>query len=385
MAWRIEENVVRGEIDNQTPGQVSGKIWLAGRETPLVLSLSGNGHRDLAGCKLTFSNPAPKPDSTIKLNPDQTGVVGDITAARKVRVIENLDHQALSEDRPYQEHIANCLYLEWFSETNGRVVIESTDYEISVGEPAWRLNPEEEARQHQANAEAMQSFMERLSESFDAREEAAYHGEPKNEFEWELFLRASDRRSTKLGELLEKYKDNPERDRLVAQGMGWTWIEEMLDAKGESSGEADEEQKEGIEFEEYEHYEENDLPARDPVRHPLVTRLINRSVELSRLAEDLRDEDLEEMVGSFMMVGPKVAGALTIGDQPLSRELDMSGLVVAKLKRAVGELSQALNAANRLRDAKRELPFSLDEWITEILETRQAILTLMDEFRRRED
>ena len=27
------------------------------------------------------------------------------------------------------EHMANCLYLEWFSEANGRVVIESTDYE----------------------------------------------------------------------------------------------------------------------------------------------------------------------------------------------------------------------------------------------------------------
>jgi hypothetical protein len=378
MAWRIADNVVRGELDNRTPGLVQGKIWLAGHEGPLALRLSGNGHKDLAGCKLTFSNPAPKADPTISLNPEQTGVVGDMTAARKVRVIDNLDYETIKGDEPFTEHMANALYLEWFSEANGRVVIESTDYEIGLGEPAWRPSSEDEARQHQANAEAMQSFMERISESFDPREEAAYNGDPKNEFEWELFLRASDRRSTKLGELLEKYQDHPERDRLVARGMGWKEIEEMMDAQ--AAGVEDEEE-EDLDFEEPD--EEDIARAEEPMRHPLVTRLIDRSVALSELAGDQRDDDLEAMVGSFMVVGPKVAGALTIGDRDLGPDLNMSGLVVAKLKRAVGELSRALTAADRLREAKRQLPFSLDEWTTEILEARQEILKLMDDFRKK--
>jgi hypothetical protein len=300
-----------------------------------------------------------------------------MTAARKVRVIDNLDYEAIKEDEPFTEHMANALYLEWFSEANGRVVIESTDYEIGIGEPAWRLSPEDEARQHEANAEAMQTFMERISESFDPREEAAYNGDPKNEFEWELFLRASDRRSTKLGELLEKYQDHPERDRLVARGMGWKEIEEMMDAQ--AAGVEDEE--EDLDFGEPD--EEDIARAEEPMRHPLVTRLIDRSVALSELAGDQRDDDLEEMVGSFMVVGPKVAGALTIGDRDLGPDLNMSGLVVAKLKRAVGELSRALTAADRLREAKRQLPFSLDEWTTEILEARQEILKLMDDFRKK--
>lgn len=378
MAWRIADSVVRGELDNRTPGLVQGKIWLAGREAPLALRLSGNGHKDLAGCMLTFSNPAPKADPTISLNPEQTGVVGDMTAARKVRVIDNLDYETIKGDEPFTEHMANALYLEWFSETNGRVVIESTDYKIGLGERAWRLSSEDEARQHQANAEAMQSFMEQISESFDPREEAAYNGDPKNEFEWELFLRASDRRSTKLGELLEKYQDHPDRDRLVARGMGWKEIEEMLDAQA-AGVEAEEE-----EDPDFEEPDEEDLArAEEPIRHPLVTRLIDRSVALSELAGDQRDDDLEEMVGSFMVVGPKVAGALTIGDRDLGPDLNMSGLVVAKLKRAVGELSRALSAAGRLREAKRQLPFSLDEWTTEILEARQEILKLMDDFRKK--
>jgi len=31
---------------------------------------------------------------------------------------------------------------------------------------------------------------------------------------------------------------------------------------------------------------------------------------------------------------------------------------------------------------KEKLPFSIDEWVTEMLETRQEILMLMNEFRR---
>ena len=30
------------------------------------------------------------------------------------------------------EHLANSLYLEWFGEANGRVVVESADYELSI-------------------------------------------------------------------------------------------------------------------------------------------------------------------------------------------------------------------------------------------------------------
>ena len=379
MAWRIADTIVRGEIDNRTPGLVQGKIWLAGIEVPLTLKLIGNGHKDLAGCKLTFSNPAPKVDPGLTLKADQTGTVGDMTAARKVRVIDNLDYEALTDNQPFSEHMANLLYLEWFSDTNGRIVIESTDYEIEIGEPAWRLSPEDESRQLEANAEAMQSFMDQITESFDPREEAAYNGDPKDEFEWELFLRASDRRSTKLGELLEKYNGHPDRDRLIARGMGWKEIEEMLDAQTESSEE--EEEDGALEFDEPD--EEEIARAERPIRHPLVTRIIDRSVELSRLTENQRDDDINEMVDSYMVVGPKIAGALTIGDRDLAPDLNMSGLVVAKLKRAIGELSRALTAAERLRESMRQLPFSIDDWITEMLETRQEILALMDDFRKK--
>ena len=377
MAWRIEESVIRGEIDNRTPGQVRGNVWLVGGNEPLVLELAGNCHKDLAGCRLTFINPAPKSDGRITLAANQSGAVGDMTAARKVRVIENFDYLAMKRGKKFPEHLANCLYLEWFSEANGRVVIESTAYEISVSEPVWKLAPDEEIRQQEANADAMRSFMERAAGALDPREEAAYDGTPKDEFEWELFLRASDRRTTKLGELMEKYHDHPDRDRVIAREMGWTAIEEMLDAEAEFSAEEEPDNTDDAGFEESEPEEMDE----DPIRHPLVARLINRSATLMKLAGDRRDNDLEEMVGGFIAVGPKIAGALGIVRPGRKLDNEFNGLVVAKLKRAIGELSRAVNAANRLKERKAELPFSIDEWVTEMLETRQEILALMNEFR----
>jgi hypothetical protein len=378
MAWRIEENVIRGEIDNRTSGRVYGKVWLAGRNDPLVLELTGNCHKDLAGCRLTFTNPAPEADGSLTLAANQRGAVGDMTAARKVRVIEDFDYLAMKRGKKFPEHLANCLYLEWFSEANGRVVIESTTYQISVSEPVWQLAPDEEIRQHEANADAMRSFMERAAGALDPREEAAYDGTPKDEFEWELFLRASDRRTAKLGELMEKYHDHPDRDRVIAREMGWTAIEEMLDAEAELSEEEESDNPGDAGLEESETVEMDE----DPIRHPLVARLIDRSATLMELAGDKRDNDLEEMVGGFIAIGPKIAGALGIVRPSRNLDNEFNGLVVAKLKRAIGELSRAINAASRLKERKAELPFSIDEWVTEMLGTRQEILTLMNEFRR---
>jgi hypothetical protein len=80
-----------------------------------------------------------------------------------------------------------------------------------------------------------------------------------------------------------------------------------------------------------------------------------------------------------MIVGPKVAGAL--GSVMSGWDEELNGLAVAKLKRAMGELSRALNAASRLKQRNVELPFSIDEWVSEMLKVREELLILMDKFR----
>ncbi len=175
MAFRIHDSVVRGEIDNRVKGVVRGKIWIAGRPEPVALELAGNAWPDLAGCLLTFSNPLPPvPHPHIaSLNPVQNGNIGDLTASRKVRVFDVPLQQALDmlhrHERP-PEHMANSLYLEWFSEANGRVVIESADYKLTISTPRWRMTPQEDAERAKQAAAGMADFMERLAKAVEEQQ-----------------------------------------------------------------------------------------------------------------------------------------------------------------------------------------------------------------------
>src|SRR6266436_636108 len=123
MAFRIHDSVVRGEIDNRAIGIVAGKIWIEGRVDPVVLELKGNAWPDLAGCLLTFNNPQKRVLDTQldSLHAVQSGSIGDLTASRKVRVFDVPLEEALDmlhQQKKPPEHMANSLYLEWFSETN---------------------------------------------------------------------------------------------------------------------------------------------------------------------------------------------------------------------------------------------------------------------------
>ena len=87
MAIRLEKAIVRGEISNEIPGFVTGRLWLLGQSEPLVLNLRGNCLRDIAGCTLSFVNPQPKREPLLDvLASVQDGAVGDMTASRKARV-----------------------------------------------------------------------------------------------------------------------------------------------------------------------------------------------------------------------------------------------------------------------------------------------------------
>ncbi len=99
MAWRLHEHVLRGKIDNRKRGRVTGEIWLAGIDQPLVMELTGDCAPDLAGCELSFENPEPIPMTTKPPAPQQRGPTGQITAARKVRVFDVPIEEALAMSR----------------------------------------------------------------------------------------------------------------------------------------------------------------------------------------------------------------------------------------------------------------------------------------------
>lgn len=177
----LDEHVVRGEIDNRTRGRTTGRIWLAGRAEPVELALTGDCWRDLAGRRLEFVNPEPKPGLPESFAVRQVGAVGDITASRKVKVpdfpLEDM-HLYYKTGRELPWHWGNSLHLEWFSQRNGRVVIETASFELKiVGEPAWEMTGAEEVTQRCANGEAMGGFMQRLGEAVDGVDQAS-EGDP---------------------------------------------------------------------------------------------------------------------------------------------------------------------------------------------------------------
>jgi hypothetical protein len=152
-------------IDNRTPGIVTGKLWLAGRGVPVQLHLRGNALRDLAGCELSFEHPQPERLEPTSLAVIQEGVVGTITASRRCRIPTVPLHELrkyYERKEPIPTTWANVLYLEWFSERNGRVVLESPDFHLHISERVWSMTPAAEKRQEQANAAALHEFMRRL-------------------------------------------------------------------------------------------------------------------------------------------------------------------------------------------------------------------------------
>ena len=54
---------------------------------------------------------------------------------------------------------------------------------------------------------------------------------PWDEEKWEAFMRESDLRAARFGELLETLMDEPDRHRIIAKEMGWDWLTEALDER----------------------------------------------------------------------------------------------------------------------------------------------------------
>jgi hypothetical protein len=56
---------------------------------------------------------------------------------------------------------------------------------------------------------------------------ADFYDEPDrawDEYDWERFLQQQDSKTERYMELFEKYIDDPNRDQIIAQEMGWTHL-----------------------------------------------------------------------------------------------------------------------------------------------------------------
>ncbi len=391
--------MLRGEIDNRVKGFVRGKVWVEGRAEPVVLALKGNAWPDLAGCLLTFTNPQKRiaHHHLEDLHRLQRGSIGDLTASRKVRVFDVPVEEALEMSRRGEkppEHMANCLYLEWFSEANGRVVIESTDYELTISAPQWRLTPEENEERARQAAAGMDDFMRRLTEAVEQHQRGQKDPEEQwNEHDYEKFLKECDARTDKYMELLDKYGDSDEAEAKIAKEMGWDrelteeeadeerrHVEEINAACQAAANEPEPEpepHREGIDW---------IRTADGDLRHPLQHRCFESAMKLWHQAEELgldkcADKDLKQFLFEFQTTGVKLAGALS--GIPRGEGFSDPAFTVAYLKRALDHLHKS-QAGLEAAAPKKLLPeATIAEGRKELFEIREGILRLMDEFRGR--
>lgn len=391
MAWRIHEHVLRGEIDNRTRGRVTGQVWLEGAPEPLRLDLRGDPEPDLAGCLFRFENPQPLPLVTRPPALVQTGEAGHITAARKVRVYDIPVAEAIAMSKRGEtppEHLANCLYLEWYSESSGRVMIESADYRLEISEPTWRYTAEEIAERKRQEESGSSAFATEVHADGTTGE--------WDEFRCEQMLRESDMVGEKYRRLLEQYRDHPDSERIIAHEMGWAWLEEALDARAAATPEelAAQEAEYEAELDDEDYAQPKPDPARegidwvrdaeDGITHPICKRandalhgLIEDLKAAGRLPE-IADEAVEELFGEMAMLSAKLAGALVGIVRPISPD---PAQTIAFLKRVLEVHQGALAAASGVQPSILLSRERLDHLRAELFGIREDILALMSRLR----
>ena len=139
MAWRPTQYLIEGTLDNSAPNKVTGWMRFAGVKEKVTFNLEGNFHRDIRGVKIHFTGDAYEDQAEVDSGGyfegfalHQTGEAGDITVGLPPR--DYVDYP----------------YIEWYSEQNGRVVIELQPVQIEViGTPISVIESDPISREQQ--------------------------------------------------------------------------------------------------------------------------------------------------------------------------------------------------------------------------------------------
>ena len=125
--------ITRGVIDNTTKGVTHLTLWGVDNGEPIDFVLEGNCLRDIAGCRVDFTNhmcadPMEAEHPVLaKLRSSSQGMVqaGDITLSRRVPEQDN------------RRAISNQLSIEIFVQRDTRLLIETASFTYDISLPQW--------------------------------------------------------------------------------------------------------------------------------------------------------------------------------------------------------------------------------------------------------
>jgi hypothetical protein len=402
MAWRIEDTVAHGEIDNTVEGHTTGRIWLEGRDEPLILSLNGDCWRDLAGTRLQFENPSPKSAPTTEaLDMDQSGIIGDMTASKrnKVPTVSEEEFHHLYQNRQDIPHEwQNTLYLEWFSEINGRVVIETAKFHLIISPHEWEMDEDAEDAQKLANLNSMRDFMTQVIRRKNPEEHETDGAEQLDEFEWEERLKESDRLTDAYQEVLEKYMEDADSEQKEAFVMGWDGLLDALAERDEEEGDVENFLLEASDrvTDEFVHFNEGYLDSdefddesyedgedvEEEENHPLQAQ----AQELAMRAMDITERGSEPgtpsyiLITNLLQVSGKLAGVLYGRESGYQPE---TGFILAVLKRCINWINEAVGACQQLLDVEQDADqkAALAHMRSSMFEIRDSIVEMRRELK----
>lgn len=183
--------------------------------------------------------------------------------------------------------------------------------------------------------------MSEWNSNFDYEEE----NEPEiwDEHQWEDFYRETDKRTDQYIHLIDKYKDHPDRNRIIAREMGWTYLRDEDD--GDKKRWMDEfdfyEYDEGEEWKSLTDYDITDFDSFENL--PLYQKAFEYTIDaMNMIDEHLANVDDESIntFGRCVTIPPaKIAGGFGLGFQ-----MDSLGGNIANCKRG-------LSAANKMLEA----------------------------------
>lgn len=153
--------IARGVVDNTTRGRIVLQLWGIDGGEPIELAMEGNCLRDIAGCRVSFTNLAAAAEQQeehpvlARLRaPLPALTAGDMTLSRRLPEEDN------------RRMTGNALSLEFFVGAEHRILIETAAFSYDISLPQWTMSWEEENAQQFLNMEALRAHVDYNTEHF---------------------------------------------------------------------------------------------------------------------------------------------------------------------------------------------------------------------------
>ncbi len=212
-----------------------------------------------------------------------------------------------------------------------------------------------------------------------------------DEFEWEKFMTEQDRKTDMFMELMDRYKDDPNRDEILAREMGWNkgtsndegisgeeLMQELLDEDNEG-----EEWKlaAGLQQDEA----DDDLELHHFKKIPAFQKAHEFGLRAQNMIQDMTDKmredtDVIDFFSNVLITAAKMAGGASY-----SEDIRLLGGNIAYCKRALNAANKAIESLQLLRERSvinEGLYLSLSKDAKEVRdEIALYVVELRDRFR----